>query len=59
MPLNLSNSGPSGIAVINRWANKHENDVNQHTAQINQLHSLVARLFELNPSLVKPGASPK
>ena len=56
MPLKLSNFNPQSLAVLNQWAAQHENQLQAHETQLNNISTFLNRLFTENPTLVKPNS---
>lgn len=56
MPLKIASFEKPNTAVLNQWANQQENQVNAHTTQLQNLSTLLDRLFKENPTLVKPNS---
>lgn len=56
MALKLANFDGPNLAILNKWANQQENQINAHETQLGNLSTFLDRLFKANPTLVKPNA---
>jgi len=56
MPLNITSTGPSGVSVLNKWANQRETDLQSHKKLIGSLQNYIKEIFKHNPDLKDPRA---
>jgi hypothetical protein len=54
MALRIDLKDQSASGQLNRWAAQHENKVDALTRQSTQLHTMLQKLFDLNPTLIQP-----
>lgn len=58
MALKLTNFDAPHVAVLNKWANKQDTQVQAHTTQLANINQFLENLFVQNPTLTRP-SSPK
>lgn len=52
--LRINQFDSAGVTVLNKWATEHTNTLDSHTRQLNDMKTLLQKMADKNPDLVKP-----